>query len=161
MKTTKLKERIIRASRSEKTKKNLKRVITISFMLVFSMALGYGIIMEGYDLSPVWILLGIPIAWIPTSMIILNAILKKIRVTKEEVIHNNKIINVIMSDINVVSCIINTYLYGPLLLIISIVLFPNIEKTLLLVLVLFVIMTVCNIKASKIISEYFEKKLSK
>ena len=161
MKATKLKERLIRASRSAKTKKNVERVMTISFMLVFSMAFVYGIIMGIYDLPPSWLLLGLPIAWIPTSLLILNTILKKIRVTKEEVIHNNKIINIIMSDINVVSAIINTYLYGPLLLTISIVLFPNIEKTLLLVFVLFVIMTVCNIKASRIISEYFEKRLSK
>lgn len=161
MKTTNLKERLIIASRREKTKKNIEIVITIFIVLVFSMALGYGIIMAIYDLSPVWLLLGLPIVWVPTSLIILNAVLKRIRITKEEVLLNNKLINVVMSDINVVSAMINTYLYGPIILTISIVLFPNIETTLWLVFVLFIIMTVCNIKASRLISEYFEKRLSK
>lgn len=163
MKTTKLKERLIIASRSEKTKKNIKILIIISIVLVLSMTFLYGIIMGIYDLLPAWLLLGIPIAWIPTSLLVLNEILKRFRATKEEVLNNNKLINIIMSDINVVSAMINTYLYGPLVFIISILLFPIIETILyfLLVFVLFVIMTVGNIKASEMISEYFKKRLSK
>ena len=161
MKTTKLKERLIKASRSRKTKKNLKILITISTVLVLSLTFVYGIVMGNYDLSPAWLLLGLPIAWIPTSLIILKVILKRIGETKEEVLRNNKVINIIMSDINVVSAIIHTYLCGPILLTIAILIFPDIQIMLLAVLFSFIAMVIFGIMISDVISKYFKRKLSK
>ena len=161
MKTTNLKERLIIASRREKTKKNIKKLITISITLVLLLTFVYGITMEIYDLSPVWLLLGIPIAWIPTSLIILKCILKRIGETNEEVLRNNKLINIIMSDMNVVSAIIHTYLCGPILLIIAILILPDIQMMLIVVLFSYMAMVIFGIMISDAISKYFKRKLSK
>lgn len=162
MKTTKLKEWLIKASRSETSKSKLKIAIIISLIVVLTIAFTLGIIMAIYDsdLPFVWYFLSILMCWTPTSMMVFLLILEAIKERKEDVVRNNKLINVIMSDISVVNAVINTYLFGPLLHVINALLLNRIVMAWITVL-LMIIMILCSAILSRIISTHFEKKLSK
>lgn len=143
--TTKLKERIVTLSRNEKVEKvfNIYCWIGLAFLIV------------SYFITELKIIACI-MAAIGLLGIFIYYALNAIKKQTDEVINDNKLIYIILSDINAVEHYILFIVNIPLLYIV----FSFIELNVITGMLYIVIALVSILKFSKVISKYFKNKLS-
>lgn len=144
--TTKLKERIVALSRNEKARKVFNIYLFIALV----------VIIVSFFITELDIIARI-IAAIALLGIYISFALQAIKKQTDEVINDNKLIYIILSDIDAVEHYILFLVNIPILIIV----FSFIELNVITGILYFVIALISISKFSKVISRYFKNKLSK
>ena len=142
--TTKLREGIVRLSRDERKTKCILRLALILGIVIFSLLF-----------FEKWIIVKI-LSLLAFSLLFILRILDEIKKQNDEVIEKNKLLYIVLSEIDVVVRIILYFIAFPILVIIS----KFVEFDYFIGIIIVIVFAVGIIKLSNIITTHFKNKLS-
>lgn len=142
--TTKLREGIVRLSQDERKTNSILRLALILNIVIFSLLF-----------FEKWIIVKI-LSLLAFSLLFILRILDAIKKQNDEVIEKNKLLYIVLSEIDVVARIILYFITFPILVIIS----KFVEFDYFIGIIIVIVFIVGIIKLSNIITTHFKNKLS-